>query len=150
MLESSVWGKNKGCSFMMKQSCNFEQFCQTEGEELCNWDHTAIARCQKDRLADGCNTASNIIYSCLQGSLDNRYMSTYEYYGSDSRCFKGNLKAQGSVLQSNHRCYRSHCIKLRNFSFIEITVIDKVYRCLYPCQKIRIADARIEGTLQCP
>lgn len=53
-MEPSGWGKNKGCSFLKKESCKFEEYCEvSQNDEFdCSWDSVGMGKCQKDQLTN--------------------------------------------------------------------------------------------------
>lgn len=54
LVEPSGWGKNKGCSFLKKESCKFEEYCEvSQNDEFdCSWDSVGMGKCQKDQLTN--------------------------------------------------------------------------------------------------
>lgn len=51
--EPSIWGKNRGCDFLNIDKCTYPEFC-TGSDFGCDWDVTAMGRCDIDTFAGSC------------------------------------------------------------------------------------------------
>jgi|688.fasta_scaffold633047_3 hypothetical protein len=51
--ESTVWGKDKNCSFLSIDACNGDEFCQGSGFG-CDWEATGIGKCNVDPFSGSC------------------------------------------------------------------------------------------------
>jgi hypothetical protein len=52
--QKTIWGKNKGCSFVSPQCGTFKEFCTTNNSLSCNYNNEFISQCKNDGLSK-CN-----------------------------------------------------------------------------------------------
>lgn len=121
--EPTTWGKSKGCSFMSIDNCNSTQFCS--GSEFgCDWDSTAIGRCDLDAFAGTCKLIGyfkNTI--CIDENYEiknlNSHLEAQERGGYNSKCHYSNYRATGLTPNNlNNRCYITICSVSGSYLFI--------------------------------
>ena len=150
--EPTIFGKDKGCSFLNLDNCDFTEFCN-DNKFHCDWDATAIGRCTVSPFSGTCSLVKYYTNTvCVDENYElknlNSKLSAFERGGSNSRCFISDYRQEGlNPTKLNNRCYVSVCSISGKFVFI--LVGSYIMVCRAPNQVIP-APPGLEGTLTCP
>lgn len=128
MGEPFLWGIRAGCD-IIKGDCNINgNKCAKIGEKGCFYDYTFKANCSSDVFQNKCSFFTGTDYTrhdCRQpANRDNFSEALGEFHGNKSRCFTGQMVANGFI----HRnyCYFSSC----EAGKVKILIGKKTYECL--------------------
>ncbi|KRX06120.1 Insulin-like growth factor binding protein, N-terminal [Pseudocohnilembus persalinus] len=106
-LETSFWGKNKGCSFTTTCNYSYQEF-NNSASNTCNFDFTGSGPSFQDSYTDNCYTI-NLSTNC-QNPDNNSGIESLQYgtnYGLQSRCFMSNVINKNYISSG----YKPKCVQ---------------------------------------
>ena len=146
MQEPIFWEKGVGCTVLSGQCSQHRQTCKNSGDEGCFYDYTFQARCSKGQFTNGCvfftGTDFNKHDCRVSSNADQNTKGLGETFGLGSRCFKGQLKVNGTT--HGNLCYKSRC----ESGQVVLEIGGQSYKCLSTGQQIN--PTGFSGYVECP
>ena len=110
----TIWGKNKGCDFLVPICSKFSEFCTVNNSLSCNYQYTHLSSCFNDGLANcnyyyGFQSCSSDITSDSNSKAvvdDLKQKFPYQDFGPGSKC----VLSQYNNLKVYPTCRKVQCI----------------------------------------